>query len=185
MEAKAVGDLVYVIGEPRDELGGSELAWMLNEQAGRGWDRPAIGGQPPRVDAGKAMAIYRAVEVAIAAGDVRSMHAPTLGGLGAGLALVAMGGELGFEADLAAVPVGGELDDTRRLFSESAMRFIATVAPEKAEVFERHMAGVPCTCVGVVTEEARLVIRGTGGATVADEAIAGLKSAWKGVLEGV
>lgn len=185
MEAKAPGDFVYVIGTTRDELGGSELAWMLNEQAGRGWANPAIGGQPPQVDAEKALEIYRAVEAAIGVGAVRSMHAPTLGGLGVGLAMVAMGGEVGVEVYLAALPVDGDLSDTQRLFSESAMRFIATVAPEKAEAFEAHMAGVPWARVGVVTEATRVVVKGAGGQAAVEADIAGLKKTWKGVLEGV
>lgn len=45
------GDLVYVIGMTRPELGGSEYFAMLD----------ALGNNVPKVDAGKAKAIYKAV----------------------------------------------------------------------------------------------------------------------------
>ena len=108
--------------------------------------------------------------------------------LGVGLAMVAFGGELGLEVDLGAVPAEVELLDAELLFSESNSRFIATVAPEQAEAFERRFkaAGdLPCACIGVeVIEEPRLVVRGHNGdgEAVINADLFELKKAWKELL---
>ena len=64
MDAKRPQDLVYVIGETLDELGGSE--WFA--------EHGAIGNKVPQVDVKKAIKIYRALHKAIQAGLVASCH---------------------------------------------------------------------------------------------------------------
>ena len=179
LDAKAPGDLVYVLGVTRAELGASEYAWMLAERAGR---PGAIGNEVPRLEVEKTLPLYRAVEAAAAAGEVRSLHAPALGGLALGLTLVAFGGELGLEVDLGAVPAEAELLDAELLFSESNGRFIATVAPERREAFERRLTGFACACIGEVIEDPRLVIRGREGEAVINADLGELKEAWKSVF---
>ena len=180
LDAKAPGDKVYVLGLTRAELGASEYAWMLAEKHGTN----AIGVEVPRVDTARALALYRAVEAAAKAGEVRSLHTPALGGLAVGLTMVAFGGELGLEVDLGAVPAEVELLDAELLFSESNSRFIATVAPEQAEAFERRFKGLPFACIGEVIAEPRLVVRGRNGdgAPVVNADIFELKKAWKEVF---
>ncbi len=122
----------------RAELAGSEYAWMASERAGKGWDEgPAIGGKVPQIDAAAVWKIYEATEKAVQAGRlVRSLHAPALGGLAAGLARVSLAGELGLAIDLEAIPTGEGMNEAECLFSESAGRFIATIDPEKVREFE-------------------------------------------------
>ena len=184
LDAKAPGDRVYVLGLTRAELGASEYAWMLNERL-VGGETESIGNEVPQVDTAKALALYRAVEAAVRAGEVRSLHTPSLGGLGVALTMVAFGGELGLEVDLGAVPAEAELLDVELLFSESNSRFVATVAPEKAEAFERRLAGLPCAHIGAVTEDPQLVIRGRDGEPVVNADLFELKKVWKSVFEGV
>ncbi len=182
LEAKAPGDLVYVIGATRAELGGSEYAWLASERAGRGWDeRPTIGGQVPRVDPDTAWTTYQAVEGAARAGLLRSLHAPALGGLAAGFSKVAMGGGLGLQLRLDAIPTTGELSPAELLFSETAARFIATVAPERAADFEAALAGVPLGRVGVVTAGATLAATDRDRPLL-DAPLAQLKQAWQSAL---
>ncbi len=143
-DAKAAGDLVYVIGETKAELGGSEYFAMLD----------ATGNRVPKVDAAAALAIYDRVSQATGAELVASLQSPALGGLGVAFAKTAMAGRLGLDIDLSKVP--GEGSPLERLFSESNSRFVATVAPAKRAAFEKALEGVPFACVGKVTSEEQL-----------------------------
>jgi phosphoribosylformylglycinamidine (FGAM) synthase-like enzyme len=49
------------------------------------------------------------------------------------------------------------------LFSESAGRFIVTVAPDNQAAFEALLAEHPVACVGQVTETPQLKITGLDG----------------------
>ena len=182
MDAKCPGDLVYVVGETKSELGGSEYARYL----GRISDRPErIGNSVPRVCASVAKATLAAMAQAIEKGLVRSAHAPGKGGLGVGLAKVAFAGELGMAIDLRRAPVTGISRDDVLLFSESNSRFIVTVAPEHQAAFEETLGGLPCACVGSVTAEPRLRITGLAGAPIVDADVLGLKAKWKATFDGI
>ena len=152
MEPKGLSDIVYLIGETRAELGGSEYAHMLDERAHGVSDQlspaMAIGGDTPSLDTNKTIPLYKAVEAAVAAGEVRSLHAVGLGGLGASLALMGFGCEMGLAIQLGTAPVEGDLSDAELLFSESCGRLLATVSPERAADFEKRMAGLPHAAVG-------------------------------------
>jgi phosphoribosylformylglycinamidine synthase len=149
LDAKNVGDFVYVIGMTRPELGGSEYFAMLD----------ALGNNVPKVDAEMALKTYNAVSDATAKELINSLHTPALGGLGAGFARVAMAGRLGLEIDLNKIP-SENCSDIEKVFSESNSRFIATVAPEKAAEFEKVLAGVPLAKVGTVISEPVLKMTG-------------------------
>lgn len=160
LDAKNVGDLVYVIGMTRPELGGSEYFAMLD----------ATGNNVPKVDADLAIATYNAVSAATAQELVNSLHTPALGGLGVGFARVAMAGRLGMEIDLNAIP-SENCTDLEKVFSESNSRFIATVAPEKAAAFEALFAGIPLAKVGKVVSEPVLRMTGKENYKVAVESL--------------
>ena len=182
MDAKLPGDLVYVVGLTKDELGGSEYARYLARRAG---EPGRIGNAVPTVQAKAALRLLRAVSRAVGEGLVHSAHAPAKGGLGVGLAKVAFGGELGIEADLAAVPTEGVERDDVLLFSESNSRYIITVPPDRRSAFEDALAGVPFACIGRVSEEPRLRLRGLSGETVVDADVLELKQRWKATLDGI
>ena len=152
-DAKSAGDLVYVIGATRPELGGSEYFNMLGY----------TGNAVPRVEAGPALEIYRRVSSATAQKLAASLISPALGGLGVALAKTAMGGRLGLDIDLAAVP-GEGCSDLELLFSETHSRFVATVRPENQAAFEAALAGVPAALVGRVIAEPELRIAGRSAA---------------------
>jgi phosphoribosylformylglycinamidine synthase len=175
MDAKMAGDLAYVLGVTRNELGGSEYYDLCGY----------TGLNVPRVDAAEVFPLYRAVCAAVQAEKVASVHGVYRGGLGVHLALVAMAGGLGLEVDLSAVPREGVERDDTLLYSESQGRFIVTVAPEDREAFEDHVKGLPCACLGRVVKRERLVIRGLGGNTLVSVGIRQLKSAWKRPFGGL
>ncbi len=182
MDFKNPGDLVYVAGATRPELGASEYhRWLAREQG----TPEAFGGEAPKVDAARALALYGAMGEATARGLVRSSHTPTLGGLAIAFTLAALGGEVGAAMDLEAIPAEGDLDDDARLFSESNSRFVLTCAPERATEFEALFAGLPLARVGEVREEKRLRIAGRGGRVLVDSPLDPLRKAFKRTLWGI
>ncbi len=182
MDAKQAGDLVYVVGETKPELGGSEYVRHLGRRSGH---PERIGTSAPRVCASVATATLTAMAQAIEKGIVRSVHAPGKGGLGVGLAKVAFAGELGMAVDLRKVPSTGPGRDDVVLFSESNSRFIVTVAPEHRAAFEEAIGGLPCACVGEVTAEPRLRVTGLDGALAIDADVLELKAKWKATFDGI
>ena len=172
MDAKRAGDLVYVLGETKRELGGSE--WY----ALHGF----IGNDVPKVDGERALTLYRALAKVIPEGLVASCHDCSDGGLGVALAETAFSGGLGMDVDLAAVPATGISRDDEMLFSESQSRFVVTVRPEKKAAFEAVMAGNTLACVGAVTGEGLFRVKGLKGGVILEETIGDLKEAWQRTL---
>jgi phosphoribosylformylglycinamidine synthase len=136
----------------------------------------------PKVDAERAMALYRALAKAIREGLVASCHDCSDGGLGVALAETAFSGGLGMNVDLAAVCAGGISRDDEMLFSESQSRFVVTVRPEKKAAFEAMLAGSPFACVGTVTAEGLFRVKGLRGGVIVEEKIEDLKEAWQRTL---
>lgn len=171
MEAKQPGDLVYLVGVTRNELGGSEY-YDLFEYLGR---------NVPTVDPAAFLPLYRALESAIRRGLAASCHGLYRGGLAVHAALVAFGGDCGLRLDLRLVPVAEGLREDQILFSESAGRFMVTVDPLRRNDFEEALAGFPCALVGEVLEEPRLIFAGEKGRVLLDEPTQTLKQSWKRV----
>ncbi len=169
MDAKEPGDLVYILGETRNELGGSE--WF----AMNGY----IGNSVPKVDASKAKDLYNALSHAIEAGLVASCHDCSDGGLGVALAETAFSGGWGMDIDLSCVPAKDMGRNDHLLFSESQSRFVVTIHPEKREAFVDHMDGNTFARVGVVTEEGIFRVRGMDREVIMSEGIDELKRAWQ------
>lgn len=169
MDAKRPQDLVYILGETRDELGGSE--WFA--------EQGAIGNNVPEVDAKKAMKLYRALHKTIKAGLVASCHDCSDGGLGVALAETAFAGGLGLNVDLKDVPYRGKKRDDYVLFSETASRFVVTIHPKDQARFEKLMTGNVAREIGFVTSDGLLHVSGVSGKTIIKEKIGKLKDAWQ------
>jgi len=157
---KDAGDVVYVIGETKDELGASAYYRMLAEAQGTPEN---YGGTVPSVDGETALRIYAAMNKATDAELLKSATTPTKGGLAVSLALACVGGQLGAEVDLSSV---GEFDAATQLFSESNSRFVVSVAPEKAAELETLCAGLPIQKIGSVTAAKKLVVKGAVDADI-------------------
>ncbi|MBC8277738.1 MAG: phosphoribosylformylglycinamidine synthase [FCB group bacterium] len=169
MDSKLPGDLVYILGTTRNEMGGSEYY----EHFGY------TGLNIPRVYPDQFAKLYRALGQAIDQDVIASAHGIYRGGLGVHLALVAMGGNLGMDVDLGLVPVDHADRDDVILFSESAGRFIVTIDPDNKGVFEDRLRELPGACIGTVTEDPNLKIIGIGGSNIFDVPVKDLKTAWK------
>jgi phosphoribosylformylglycinamidine synthase len=171
MDAKRPGDIVYIVGETRDELGAGEYL------AQKGY----IGNNVPKVDAAVARKTYEALSRAIEQGLVASCHDASDGGLGVALAESAFAGGLGMETDLRKVPGTLDRNDTV-LFSETQSRFVVTVSPDKKDLFEAAMGGCVFAPIGTVVEQTDFKVTGLDGNHVVQSNIHELKEAWQAPL---
>jgi len=144
--ARASGDVVFVLGETRAELGGSAY-WEVCQDFS--------GGQPPRVDL---EAEKRLIELLISGAErglFRSAHDCSHGGLGVALAEVAMGGpyqDLGFGLYVDLTTYDARRTTDELLFSESHGRAVVTSSPERAGAVQALAGelGVPLFRAGTV-----------------------------------
>lgn len=134
-EFKKEGDIIYLLGETKDELGGSEYYRMHG----------GVGQNVPQVNAEKNMRIYSLVEKAIEEGLLASAMSLSLGGLGVALAKACIGGMLGAEISLET-----SLETNAYLFSESQGRVLASVPPRKQKDFEKMIKRIPHVRLGEV-----------------------------------
>ncbi len=170
MDVKRAGDIVYVLGETRDEMGGSEYLAVKGLE----------GGVAPKVDTAAAAERYDRLHRAISQGLVASCHDCSDGGLAAALAETAFAGGYGMKVDLGTMMDG--LHPAATLFSESQSRFVVTVHPDHAPEFEQTMTLNACYRVGVVAENDVLEIA-HDDAVLVRAGIDALKQAWKKPLQ--
>jgi phosphoribosylformylglycinamidine synthase len=142
IDAKAVGDLVYVLGNTREEFGGSEYAKFVTGTY--------AAGTAPKTDAKQNLLLYKALAHAIEKRLVASALGVDQGGLACAVAKMSLAGGLGMNLTLT-----GDADTM--LFSESQGRVLVTVAPAKAKMFEALMKGVASKKLGTVTKEKTIV----------------------------
>jgi len=152
MEFKAAGDLIYLLGLTRDELGGSEYYDFLGY----------TGLKVPQTDLAANLRLYQAFGRAYREGLFASVRGLYRGGLGVHLALAALGGNMGAVIDLDRLPVDGDLGPERRLFSESTGRFLVSIPPDNQTRFEAIFQGVPFALLGEVRAEETITVRSGG-----------------------
>ena len=159
---KQADDVVYLLGETHDELGGSEFYALHGE----------LGANVPKVDFARAKALYTLIGGANDQRLIQSCHDLSDGGLAVALAETTFG--YGYGADIELPTAGPPL--TVQLFSESHSRFVATVAPEDVVAFEQ-LLGDRATRLGRVTLDGQLTVRYAGQPVIAANT-ATLRAAW-------
>lgn len=160
---KQAGDLIYLLGDTKDEFGGSELQKLVY---GR------IFGKSPRLDLTVEARYQEQILTAIKNGLVASAHDVAEGGVAVALAESVIGsGGLGAEVELSGNVVSA-------LFSESQSRFILSVKQENQLAFEEATDAV---LIGRVVEQPILQVK-VNGETVIEHGVSGLSSAWKGAI---
>lgn len=165
-DLKNPGDLLYLIGETKPELGGSEFYELLGY----------VGISVPEVQPRGFLTRYRLLEQAVQEGLLASCRTLTRGGLGVHLALVSLAGGLGVEVDLSAATPGQPAHVA--LYAESAGRFLVSVAPEHQAQLEGLFKGQPLACLGEVRPEQTFVVK-RDGRTLMEPRLSGLKEAWQ------
>ncbi len=170
MDAKKASNLLFIVGETKNELGGSHY-YKINGH---------IGANVPKLDLETAPKIAKKISAAIAQGLVVSCHDCSEGGLAVALAEMAFAGGLGIEADLRGLPKSKDCTRTNaQLFSESTSRYIVEVEPEKYDAFAKLMLNLPFGQIGKVTEEKTLIIKAENGKAVIESDLDLLKQAWQ------
>ena len=160
MDAKVDGDLVYVIGETAEELGGSEYFSHLG----------FTGNTVPGLDTAAMKERYGRMTEAIRHELVASAFPVTHGGLLIAIAKVAIAGRLGMDIT---IPAGMRPD--HYLFSESLGRFVVTVGADNKRAFERAL-GKNAHLLGRVRGTS---LRITQETTVLDLPVGELEAAYK------
>ncbi|GIK36444.1 MAG: phosphoribosylformylglycinamidine synthase subunit PurL [Chloroflexota bacterium] len=169
-DLKQVGNLLYVVGLTKDELGGSTY-YRRHDLA---------GGQVPQPPQ-QGLDIFRALHRAIGKGLVWACHDCSEGGLAVAAAEMALGGGLGIELNLGDVPHAPDVDRVDTLaFSESLARFIVEVKPDDAPAFEAVMAGCPVAQVGSVREDERVLFYSSNNQPAIETDLKAVEHAWRG-----
>jgi phosphoribosylformylglycinamidine synthase II len=169
MDLKETGDLVYIIGETRAELGAS-LYHRLHGGLGEGVPAPVR----------RAREIMHVLHQAVRQGYVRAMHDLAEGGLGVAAAEMSIAGRLGLELDLAPMPRSSDVETASvALFAETSSRFLVEVSPERARAFEQVLGGYACARIGSVTSHGMLHVRGLEGDTLVECSVDTLRKAWQ------
>jgi phosphoribosylformylglycinamidine synthase len=170
LDLKQAGNILYVIGETRSELGGSH--YILIQDIG--------GGEAPQPIT-KPLDRLRALHKAIQAGLVQACHDCSEGGIGVALAEMCIAGRRGADLQLAHIPTEASITrDDVLLFSESIGRFVVEVKPEDAAAFEAQLDGIAYAHVGQVRDDGMLYIYGSQGTCKLRQPTGELEKAWRG-----
>ncbi|MGL1935904.1 MAG: phosphoribosylformylglycinamidine synthase subunit PurS [Fibrobacterales bacterium] len=167
IDAKKAGDLVYVVGQTRAELGGSEYYAELGH----------VGNSVPVVNTNTSIPLYRALTIAIESELVASAHDISDGGLWVTLAETAFAGRLGMDIDLTDLDCLGDLTSDEKLFSETQSRLVITVSAANKGAFEKAMIENSISCIGTVTDAGSIKVK-DGDDSVIDLTVDETFSAW-------
>jgi phosphoribosylformylglycinamidine (FGAM) synthase-like enzyme len=164
-EFKEEGDVIFLLGDTKAEIGGSELQYAVFG---------LTEGRPPGIELDTERLLQMAVLGAIQRGLVASAHDLSEGGLGAALAESCFG--RGFGATVAWTP---NLRPDLALFSETQSRILLSAKPELADELASWLAGqgVPLQRLGNVGGD-RLTIN-VAGHTAIDATVSELRQEWK------
>lgn len=149
---KQKGDLVYVVGTTKNQLGASEFLSAVGYKED---SAPKEGGVVPQVDFQEFVRTSNGIHDAIDNELVASCSYVHMGGIGVALSKAAIAGEKGIEIDTRKIISFDCETDEQLLYSRTPGRFIVTVAPNDAvrftEVLKKHE--VQYSLVGIVTDK--------------------------------
>jgi phosphoribosylformylglycinamidine synthase II len=169
MDLKRPGNLLYILGQTQAGLGAS-LYYRVHG---------ATGNDPP-TPVPAAIEMMRSLHRAMSDGLIHACHDLSEGGLAVAAAEMAIAGRLGLDLDLTPLPKGPQVTtDAMALFTESNGRFLVEIDPEDVSAFEDRMHSHPCGCLGRITQEKTLIVRGLGGEPVITAGIEELLRAWQ------
>ena len=175
------GDIIYLIGESRQELGASELSYMFREESG---GQSGIGGIVPSIEPERNLATYKILTKAMHSGLVASAHDCSDGGLAVAIAESCIGIDSGADIEISALRgFDDELDKWGALFGESLGRILVSVSPENSTNFESFLTTISYTRIGVVNNNDNLIVTDKS-VPILSKSIPELRAAWKGTLDG-
>lgn len=177
---KDAGDIIVLLGETGDDLGGSEYLWHIHH---------LVAGPVPRLNLNRERAVQEVCLMAIRAGLVKSAHDCSDGGVAIALAECCFSGHrseargIELDVELGLEGVSESLLPGLFLFSESPSRIIVSVAEADVDHLRRlaQARGVSVTELGRVGGD-RYRIKLNGEALI-DEPVAQLEAIWRTELE--
>lgn len=120
------GDCLIIVGDTKDELGGSEYFEYVHK---------FVGGKCPAVDFKSSKKNMKSVLDSIKKKLLKSAHDCSKGGLAVAVSELCMTNQIGCKVSLEKIP-GGKLDADRLLFSESHSRYLLTVEKKNLKKLE-------------------------------------------------
>jgi phosphoribosylformylglycinamidine synthase II len=165
---KKEGDIIFVLGETKAELGGTEFQYVLHG---------VTEGRPPQIDLDVEKKLLDTVLAAIQKGLVASAHDLSDGGLAVALAESCISGHTG-----AKVNFNTELRSDIALFSESQSRILLSASPEQAAALKQwiEQQGVPYQQLGQVQGQELQIQVNTK--PVVQASVAQLEKVWKDAI---
>lgn len=144
LDFKRAGDYIFVIGETHDEFGGTQYGAMNG----------GVTAGVPQTKPVQWAKLYK--KYGAARKYTNAALAVTHGGLGVALAKMAIGGKLGFIAEIGKLP-GSWTSEAVALFSESQGRIVCAVSAKNKASFVKAL-GKEAVLIGRVTEETNIVV---------------------------
>ncbi len=147
MRFRDAGDLILLVGDCKDELGGSEYLFV---------EHGLEEGSPPSLDLARELNVHRFTLAAIRRGLIKSAHDVSDGGLAVTIAESCIAGKIGASIEL---PDSVESASNTRLdallFGESQSRVVVSCARENLNRLQEmaHVASVPLSFLGTVGGE--------------------------------
>ena len=178
---KQVGDMIYLVGETHQELGASELAFMLRDES-KG--ESGIGGRVPQIDTSRNLSLYHSLTKAMSNELVSSAHDCSDAGLAAAVAECCFGCDSGVDLDISDIfHADINLNGWGALFGESLGRILVSVKPENSKSFEASMEGHECNYLGEVNSVDEITIVDQD-IPILIASMSELRAAWKNTLNG-
>ncbi len=170
MDFKQAGDLIYVVGNTWNELGGSEYFKMFG----------LTGNNVPKVNPKEARDLMERLSEVIGKGLVKACHDCSEGGIGVALAEMVIAGRLGATVNVGSIPIGERISrDDYLLFSQSNSRFLVEVSLQDQAAYEETMKDITQACIGQVTDSMTLDVYGLQGKKIVGATIDELREAWQ------
>jgi phosphoribosylformylglycinamidine synthase II len=154
MEFRAAEDAIILLGEPTDELGGSEyLSWIHG----------VVAGAPPACDLAAERALVEVLHESISAGHVHSAHDCSEGGFAVAIAECCIANALSLHGAYVDLSPWKALPLRAVLFGEAQGRAIVSTSDPAAVLAIAKKHGVPARNIGMVKPPSEGLVIATAG----------------------
>jgi phosphoribosylformylglycinamidine synthase len=165
---KTKGNLVYLVGKPTEkELGGSEYYNMMKVE----------GGSVPKTDPEILRQCMKGLLACMKKHYIAACHDLSEGGLGACLAEMAIGGDIGATIDVS--EIGNRLRTDFKIFSESNTRWVVEVKEEFQTEFEKLLKKDHVSYILLGKTKGDYLIIKDGAKTVVNLSVDVLRECWR------
>ena len=126
-------DIILLLGETKDELGGSEYYEYIHN---------FIGGMVPKVDVSESKKNMESVLSLISKNLIKIIHDCSKGGLAVGISELCISGKTGCDIDLTTI---SEMPSEKTLFSESHSRYILVIEKKNLAAVKTLLSKNKCS----------------------------------------